>query len=237
MSLNNAVEHVKSDNLQEYSFKVLVVGEKSVGKTSIIQRYTKGEFFRKCKPTLGADFASKVIDWDSKTQVHLHLWDIGGHERYGHMTRVYYKMAAFIVFDLCRPNTWNMVLKWYDDLKQNVLTEDGSTIPIVLLANKCDEEDAKCDNTILTTFCDELGFNGWLPVSAKTNRNIDEAMDLIIREIFTNQPEKKCIRPGTPWFRAESPMPMQDIAVYGNDKEENMHSVVAGNEAKQSRCC
>lgn len=62
-------------------------------------------------------------------------------------------------------------------------------------------------------------------------------MDLIIREIFTNQPEKKRVRPGTPWFRAESPMPLQDIAVYGNDKEENMHFVVAGNEAKQSRCC
>ena len=92
------------EDVQEYDFKVLVVGEVSVGKTSIIQRYVQGCFLSSYKPTLGADFAMKVVDWDSKSKIHLQLWDVAGHERYGYMTRVYYKyaMAAFIVYDLSR---------------------------------------------------------------------------------------------------------------------------------------
>lgn len=73
---------------EEYLFKVLVVGEPLVGKTSIIQRYVNRHFIQDCKRTIGVDFALKVINWDYKTVVRLQLWDIAG-KRSPHTETIY----------------------------------------------------------------------------------------------------------------------------------------------------
>lgn len=228
-----------ADDIQEYNFKVLVVGEVSVGKTSIIRRYTQGHFLTSYTPTLGADFALKVVDWDLKSRIHLQLWDVAGHERYGHMTRVYYKyaMAAFIVYDLSRPDTWNAVLKWYNDLMQNVLTEDEEPIPIVLLANKCDMNGVGYDKSYLTTFCDEHGLEGWFPVSAKTNGNIDDAMNFVISAILSKRPQKERIRPGTPWYRAESPPPVSPVTVLPAENGDIHKDIPRSTAVQRKTCC
>lgn len=67
---------------KEYLFKVLVIGELGVGKTSIIKRYVHQLFSQHYRATIGVDFALKVINWDSKTLVRLQLWDIAGKETF-----------------------------------------------------------------------------------------------------------------------------------------------------------
>lgn len=66
------------------------------------------------------------------------FYGVSGQERYGNMTRVYYKEAvgAFIVFDVTRKNTFDSVANWKSDLDSKVQLPDGSSIPCVLLANK-----------------------------------------------------------------------------------------------------
>jgi Ras-related protein Rab-32 len=83
----------------------------------------------------------KVINWDQNTVVRLQLWDIAGQERFGNMTRVYYREAvgAFVVFDVTRVATFEAVQKWKNDIDSKVtLPPDDRPIPVVLLANKSD---------------------------------------------------------------------------------------------------
>lgn len=123
---------------REYLYKILVIGELGTGKTSFIRRYVHNFFSQNYRATIGVDFALKVINWDQKTIIRLQLWDIAGQERFGNMTRVYYKEAAgaFVVFDVTRNATFDAVIKWKQDLDSKVQLPDGSPIPCILLANK-----------------------------------------------------------------------------------------------------
>lgn len=131
------------------------------GKTSFIKRYVHQFFSQNYRATIGVDFALKVLNWDTNTIIRLQLWDIAGkirdffllnfstkskielkkktgQERFGNMTRVYYKEAvgAFIVFDVTRTSSFDAVIKWKQDLDSKVQLPDGSSIPCILLANK-----------------------------------------------------------------------------------------------------
>lgn len=96
---------------------------------------------------------------------------ITGQERFGNMTRVYYReaMGAFIVFDVTRPATFEAVTKWKEDLDSKLVLPNGKPVPTVLLANKCDQGiDVLMNNGIkMDQFCKENGFVGWFETSAK----------------------------------------------------------------------
>ncbi|KAJ0003969.1 hypothetical protein NQD34_010183 [Periophthalmus magnuspinnatus] len=172
---------------QELLFKVLVIGDLGVGKTSIIKRYVHQIFSQHYRATIGVDFALKVIHWDNNTVVRLQLWDIAGQERYGNMTRVYYREAvgALVVFDVTRASTFEAVLKWKDDLDSKVTLNHGRPVPAVLLANKSDQ--LASHSPKLDTFCKENGFVAWFETSAKENTNIEEAANCLVEHIMTNE--------------------------------------------------
>lgn len=101
---------------------------------------------------------------------HLILLHPLGQERFGNMTRVYYKEAvgAFVVFDVTRGSTFEAVSKWKHDLDSKVKLANGSPIPSVLLANKCDQKKENVNNkALMDNFCKETGFLGWFETSAK----------------------------------------------------------------------
>ncbi|GFW51135.1 ras-related protein Rab-32 [Trichonephila clavipes] len=182
---------VSSPNKHEHLYKILVIGELGTGKTSIIKRYVHQFFSQNYRATIGVDFALKVLNWDMNTLIRLQLWDIAGQERFGNMTRVYYKEAvgAFIVFDANRSATFDAVVRWKTDLDTKVSLPDGSKIPCVLLANKCDlpPEGPVANPASMDEFCKEKGFSGWFLTSAKDNVNVDEASRFLVRKILESQ--------------------------------------------------
>ncbi|XP_076678310.1 RAS oncogene family member Rab32 isoform X2 [Andrena cerasifolii] len=175
---------------REHLYKILVIGELGAGKTSIIKRYVHQFFSQHYRATIGVDFALKVLNWDPHTIIRLQLWDIAGQERFGNMTRVYYKEAvgAFIVFDVTRSATLDAVVKWKQDLDSKVQLPDGSPIPCVLLANKCDQQREGLVNspTKMEEYCKEKNFAGWFETSAKENINIEEAARFLVNKILQN---------------------------------------------------
>ncbi|PWA22761.1 ras-related protein Rab-38 [Gambusia affinis] len=174
---------------KEHLYKVLVIGDLGVGKTSIIRRYVHQTFSSNYRATIGVDFALKVLNWDSET-VRLQLWDIAGQERFGNMTRVYYReaMGAFIVFDVTRPTTFEAVIKWKEDLDSKVMLANGQSIATVLLANKCDQGRELSNNGIkMDQFCKDHGFVGWFETSAKDNLNISDAANFLVKHIMATE--------------------------------------------------
>ncbi|KAJ8671514.1 hypothetical protein QAD02_002773 [Eretmocerus hayati] len=110
-----------------------------------------------------------------------------GQERFGNMTRVYYKEAvgAFIVFDVTRSTTLDAVMRWKLDLDSKVQLPDGSPLPCVLLGNKCDQprEGSVDFPHKMEEYCREWKFIQWFETSAKDNINIDEAAKFLIDEV------------------------------------------------------
>eukprot|EP00012_Vannella_robusta_P001146 CAMPEP_0206186618 /NCGR_PEP_ID=MMETSP0166-20121206/2507_1 /ASSEMBLY_ACC=CAM_ASM_000260 /TAXON_ID=95228 /ORGANISM="Vannella robusta, Strain DIVA3 518/3/11/1/6" /LENGTH=218 /DNA_ID=CAMNT_0053602031 /DNA_START=37 /DNA_END=693 /DNA_ORIENTATION=+ len=187
------------EGVNEYLYKVLVVGDIGTGKTSIIKRYVHNIFSMHYKSTIGVDFALKVINWDENSVVRLQLWDIAGQERFGNMTRVYYKEAvgAFVVFDVTRVSTFEAVQKWKSDMDAKVFLSDNRPIPVVLLANKCDlagKEGICQDRRQMDKFCEENGFIGWFETSAKSSVGIEDAAKCLVGKILedskASQPAK-----------------------------------------------
>ncbi|XP_058466790.1 uncharacterized protein LOC131439594 isoform X1 [Malaya genurostris] len=175
---------------REHLYKILVIGELGTGKTSFIKRYVHQFFSQNYRATIGVDFALKVLNWDPNTIIRLQLWDIAGQERFGNMTRVYYKEAvgAFIVFDVTRSATFDAVIKWKQDLDSKVQLPDGKPIPCILLANKSDQQKqgivtipAKLDE-----YVKDHGFAAWFETSAKENINIEEAATSLVNKILMN---------------------------------------------------
>ncbi|KAF0978895.1 hypothetical protein FDP41_001965 [Naegleria fowleri] len=176
-----------SNKTNNHLYKVLVVGDYAVGKTSLIRRYCTGEFTSNYRITIGVDFCLKHIDWNENTSVSLQLWDIAGHERFGAMTRVYYKyaIAAVVCFDISRPSTLDNVKKWRDDINSKVVLPDGVTpIPMILLANKCDLPEITIDKTKMNKFAKENGFIAWFETSARKNINIDSSFHFLVSHIM-----------------------------------------------------
>lgn len=190
----------------EHLFKILVVGDIGTGKTSLIKRYVHNIFSTNYKSTIGVEFALKVVNWDDNTEIRLQLWDIAGQERFGNMTRVYYKEAvgAFVVFDVTRIATFEAASKWKNDIDSKVTVGvEEKPIPVVLLANKIDlaKEGFGKSSSQMNQFCSEHGFKGWFETSAKENTGIDNAATFLIKRILENKVTEKpedpsLIRPG-----------------------------------------
>ncbi|CAN9509730.1 unnamed protein product [Ophioblennius macclurei] len=117
-----------------------------------------------------------------------------GQERYGNMTRVYYREAvgALVVFDMTRLSTFQAVLKWKGDLDSKVALSNGRPVPAVLLANKCDQRShGLCPKLPkLENFSQEYGFVGWFETSAKDNTNIDGAISCLMKSIMSLEEER-----------------------------------------------
>ena len=119
------------------SFKVVLVGDSNVGKTSILQRYAKDTFRGDIEPTVGPQFMSRMVELEETgTTMKLQIWDTAGQEKYRSVTPIYYRdaAAAVCVFDVTSKQSLDDAGKWVEDLRQYAPPH----IILGLAGNKCD---------------------------------------------------------------------------------------------------
>ena len=170
---------------QEFSFKILLLGDSSVGKTCFLKRYTDGTFQDAYLSTIGFDFKFKYITLDNGKTVKVQLWDTAGQERFRTIAKSYYKGAHGIVlmYDVTNRKTYDNIRKWLIQIKNEAATK----ISIVLVANKIDCEDEL--RQVKKDEGEDLAKNNNLTIfeaSAKDNINVEESFKYIIEEINKN---------------------------------------------------
>ncbi|KAJ3312294.1 Ras- protein Rab-6A [Blyttiomyces sp. JEL0837] len=121
-------------------FKLVFLGEQSVGKTSLITRFMYDTFDNTYQATIGIDFLSKTMYLEDRT-VRLQLWDTAGQERFRSLIPSYIRdsSVAVVVYDITNRNSFQNTSKWVDDVR----AERGTDVIIVLVGNKTDLSDKR----------------------------------------------------------------------------------------------
>jgi len=166
--------------------KVMLLGNASVGKTSVFQRFIKDQYSQTYKATIGADFFSKNLRVDD-TDVVLQIWDTAGQERYQSLGVTFFRGSdvCILVYDICDQDSFeelnNWVLRFLEGVGASTDNPRDSGLIFAVLGNKCDlEEKRQVSNEFAKSFCEERGFL-FFETSAKNGFQVFEAFSSIAR--------------------------------------------------------
>ncbi len=172
-------------NSQEFSFKISIIGDGGVGKTSLIKKFTKGTFEKNYNQTIGAQFSRYDIEIDGDL-VNLIFWDIAGQDDFKFLHPLFYRESkgCIIVFSLeeneLGEESFNHIENWHNELKKYC-----SDIPAIIFANKVDLiEETNLTKTNIQEIVRENNFLGYFLTSAKTGQGVHEAFKTIIEKLY-----------------------------------------------------
>ena len=166
--------------------KIIIVGDSSTGKTSIVNRYVSSKFDNTYKATIASQFSYKIIKIKGVIY-RMQFWDLAGQDRTGTLASIFCKDSHGIVFccDVTEPNSKYNILTWKKSLEDNI---DISQTPLILMENKCDllgdDEESYNDNfDDLKKFGEENGFDACFRTSALNGYGIEKAMSFLVNKI------------------------------------------------------
>ncbi len=162
----------------DYTYKVMLLGDASVGKTSLTLRYISGFFLEDLKLTIGVDFYSKTTDFNGK-KVKLQIWDFGGEERFRFLLSQYCKGAngAFFLYDITKSLTLAHLPDW-----TQIIREHAGDIPIMLIGSKKDLEefrDVSTEDGDLAA--KKYNLTSVMELSSKTGENVEQAFEIMTK--------------------------------------------------------
>lgn len=176
-----SIENESSD--YDYVCKFALVGDSGVGKSNILSRFINGNFDDNINPTIGVDFATKIIKNNNKL-LKLQIWDTAGQEKFKSITNSYYinSKAILVVFDVTRRETFTNCNDWISDIKEVI----GNNIYICLVGNKIDLiESRNVSSEEAINFSKKLNIE-YIETSALKGINIDEAFKNCSDYVFSN---------------------------------------------------
>ncbi|XP_043942008.1 ras-related protein Rab-3B [Protopterus annectens] len=196
-----------SDQNFDYMFKLLVIGNSSVGKTSFLFRYSDDTFNSAFVSTVGIDFKVKTVYRNDK-RVKLQIWDTAGQERYRTITTAYYRgaMGFILMYDITNEESFSAVQDWATQIK----TFSWDNAQVILVGNKCDMED---DRVIPAEngkqLADQLGFD-FFEASAKANINVKQIFERLVDIICDKMSDSMDATPST--VTGSKPTRLTDMA-------------------------
>jgi Ras-related protein Rab-1A len=166
----------------DYIFKILLIGDSFVGKSSILIRYADKIFDQEFDTTIGVDFRIKMLDIEDK-KVKLQIWDSAGQDRFRSIVSSYYRncQGIIMVFDVSNRDSFSNIKDWWEEIKKYA----NENVRLILVGNKNDLYEKKISYEEAKEFADMLNIK-YIETSVKNNKNIDEIFYEISKEIKEN---------------------------------------------------
>jgi len=168
----------------DIKFKIMVIGESKVGKTSVIKKYTQNKFGGVYLTTVGVDFQDKIINIDDR-KIRLQIWDTAGQERFRNITKNYFNSSNgfLLIYDITDKESLEHLNFWNAQIQLNAPAKSKC----VLLGNKCDLEGSRAVSIEEGKIFAEKNKIKFFETSAKNGTNIDEAFEYLANEIYNEQ--------------------------------------------------
>lgn len=189
-------------------FKIVLLGETGVGKSSLFMRLKDDVFGPGIQPTVGIESCSKLVEVDGD-QIVLQVWDTAGVERYRTLTRNYYRNthASFLVYSVDNPSTLHYLSKWIQDIH-----DSAPNAMRFLIGNKIDLERLVSDESV-QDFAAAHDCDSAFYVSAKTGHGLDD--------VLLKMGEKLLETFQVPWVESETQTFDRTIQINANSKRQD----------------
>ncbi|EAY15800.1 small GTP-binding protein, putative [Trichomonas vaginalis G3] len=176
--------------------KLLLLGDASVGKTSLLNQFVNREFTSSYKATIGSDFSSKQLDVDGH-YVTLQIWDTAGQERFQSLGPTFYRGTdcCILVYDVTKPASFENIKKWRNEFSLQLGLSNASDFPFLLLGNKSDLPDKAVQPSAAREFAQMNGDMIFEEVSAKTAEGVQTAFEAIVRKALEKAPAQDFVLP------------------------------------------
>ncbi len=190
----------------------LIVGDSTVGKTSLLNRYNSGKFDEKYLATIGIDSFFKDVNLDGKI-IRVKIWDTAGQERYKALTEGYFRNAqgVLIVYDVTNEETFEHLKYWIPSVKKHI---DIKQIPAIILGNKIDETKREVTKEKAINYAKEEGIK-YFETSAKDGTNVEESINYLVKKVMK--------------ININNEMEENSFKIGENNKKNN--------ETKKDKCC
>merc|ERR1711981_545781 len=176
-----------------FQFKLVLLGDSAVGKSSLVLRFVRGQFFEYQESTIGAAFLTQNVSLNDST-VKFEIWDTAGQERYHSLAPMYYRgaAAAVVVYDITNSDSFARAKSWVKELQR----QGSPNIVIALAGNKCDlATKRKVEASEATEYAKDNGLF-FMETSAKTALNVEELFKAIAKKLPKDPYREPSDKPG-----------------------------------------
>ena len=181
---DEVAENSIEENDYDIKLKIMLLGDSTVGKTSILRRYCKNEFSNKYATTIGIDFQFKnMIKFDNR--IRLQIWDTAGQERYKVVAKNYFNSSDgfIIIYDITNRESFNNIDNWISQINDVANKE----VKFILFGNKNDLEESRIVSADEGTEMAEKYSMKFYETSALTGDNINEGFDFLVDELLKDE--------------------------------------------------
>ena len=174
---------------KEAKYKILILGDSKVGKSCFLTRYADKTYQEDYLSTIGMDYKIKNYELENGAIIKLYIWDTAGQDRFRSITSNYYKGAdgIILIYDITKQETFNNVRNWITSIKE----EAPAKVVLILVGNKVDDEKHRTvHQSEGEKIADEYNLP-FLECSAKSDINVTETFDVLIKKIVEINPKNK----------------------------------------------
>jgi len=173
-----------ADEEYDFIFKVLLLGNSDVGKSSILIRYVDESWNEAFVPTIGVDFKVKSMEIEKK-KIKMQIWDTAGQERFRNVISSYFRGAhgLFLIYDITNRDSFKNLENWLIEIEKNA----SENVLKILVGNKNDlEQDREISYEEGKNFANRNGME-FIETSAKINTNVSEAFEMLGKLMIKNE--------------------------------------------------